>query len=125
MKKNIYLLSVIILFSGCTSSGRVERLLTLRALANEQKNLNAYVEKQDKKFENLLEVVRTGAMGQYADRKSVKRNFGDPIYVKKVEKNGKPQEEWLYRYATQFFNSEKVYLYFDGKGKLVKWKKQP
>ena len=125
MKKNIYLLIGTMLLSGCASSGRMERLLTLKALANEQKNLNAYIEEQDKKFESLLEAARKGAIDQYVDRESIKKNFGDPVYVKQVEHNGESQEEWLYRYVTKFFDSEKVYLYFNGEGKLVKWKKQP
>jgi len=124
MKKNIYVLIAVMLFSGCAGSGHMQRLKTLKKLAKEQKHANAYIEKQDKKFKYLLDVIDKNKLDQYSNKKSVKKTFGDPIYVKQLEKNGELQEEWLYRYATRFFDSEKVYIYFNGKGELVKWKKQ-
>jgi len=126
MVKRTFLLFVGVLFlSGCSSSGRMQRLMTLKNLAKEQKQIGSYVEEQDQKFEKLLARIQEGELDEYVDRKGIKRAFGDPVYVKPVQRNGQAQEQWLYRYATQFFGSEKVYLYFDESGKLMDWSSTP
>jgi len=68
----------------------------------------------------LLDIVKSGELiNQCENKKDVVKKFGEPIYVKDVSKDGKEMKAWLYRYATRYFNSEKVYLYFDLEGKLL------
>ena len=116
-----YLLLGVMFFSGCMSSGRVERLVTLKNLANEQKEVNAYINQQDENFRHLLEVIRENRLNEFPDAKSIEKHFGQPIFIKK-NVNGEIQEEWLFRYAVNFFHSDKVYLYFDKEGRLINWK---
>ena len=69
-----------------------------------------------------MEVVKQDRMGEYPDKKSVLRAYGEPIFSTEDDKNGQVREKWLYRYAVKYFDSQKVYLYFDSEDKLVDWK---
>jgi len=97
----------------------MDQLLTLKNLADEQGQLNDYIKEQDQKFERLVDEIRMGQLDHYADKSEIVKVFGDPIYVRTVVKNGQELESWLYRYSTEFFGAEKVYLYFDRSGELV------
>jgi len=107
------------MFSGCAKATHLDQLLTLKGLADEQDKMGRYVEKQDQKFELMINEFQAGTLDQYLNKKKIVRTFGDPIHVKRVNKNDQQLESWLYRYSTQFFDSEKIYLYFDPDNNLV------
>src|SRR3989338_5984223 len=116
---NVFKLSLVgsfILLCGCSS---LPQLLTLKSYGDNQAAQKKYAETQDKSFEKLVKAVNDNRLQEYPDKKNFLKYFGDPIYTKNLVKQGQPVEEWLYRYAARFFNSEKVYLYFDPDGKLV------
>ena len=114
----IILLSAMV-FSGCAKVQHLDQLLTLKGLADEQAKLGRYVEAQDQKFELMIEEVKAGTLDQYLNKRKILKVFGDPIYIKHVSKNDQELESWLYRYSTEFFDSEKIYLYFDSDDNLV------
>jgi len=97
----------------------LDQLLTLKGLADEQAEMNQLIEEQDQKFELMLKEIQAGTLDQYLNKRKVLRAFGDPIYVKDVQKNNQELESWMYRYSTEFFNSKKIYLYFDSDDNLV------
>jgi hypothetical protein len=109
-----------LLLGGCAKVRHLDQLLTLKDLADEQTRLNRYIEKQDEKFERMREEARAGTLKEYSNKKKIRRAFGDPVYVRDVIKEDRELESWLYRYATAYFGSDKIYLYFDGDGNLVK-----
>lgn len=102
----------------------MDQLLTLKALSGEQERMGQEINRRDAQFERLAAQVKAGAIGTYKSRKSVSGEFGPPVYVEKIEKDGRPLEVWVYRYAAQFFDSPKVYLYWDQSGQLVRWEYQ-
>jgi len=108
-----------VVLSGCAKVQHLDQLLTLKGLADEQAMLGRYVEEQDQKFERMIEEVKAGTLDQYLNKRKILRVFGDPIYIKHVSKNDQELESWLYRYSTEFFDSEKIYLYFDSDDNLV------
>ena len=112
---------VVMLFflSGCAKLAHLQELLTMKSLSDNQDAQERYVKQQKAKFEKLLEVVRSNRLKEYPTTKSFLRNFGEPILIKEIEKDGQKQRRWLYRYSTKAFDSEKVYLYFDGQGRLL------
>lgn len=119
----IILLFIFSLFLvGCAKLAHLQQLLTLKAYSQNQDLQAKHVKAQDQKFEELLEVVKTDSFDQYPDKKSFLKAFGDPVFLKKVVREGIPYDLWLYRYAVQLKGSEKVYLYFDKSGKLHDWK---
>jgi len=60
-------------------------------------------------------------MSDYKDEEDFVHFFGEPI-LKKDLKDG---SRWLYRYAIFRLAKDKVYLYFDRDGTLIKWEKLP
>ena len=65
--------------------------------------------------------LKEGSIAKYKSQKSVLGQFGSPIFTEKVEEDGRPLEVWVYRYAARFFDSPKVYLYWDQAGNLIRW----
>jgi len=113
----IFLTAMMII--GCSQVSHMDQLLTLKNLADEQTRMGQFVEAQDAKFEQMLSEEKAGTLDHYANKRKILRMFGDPIYVQSVKRDDRDLEVWLYRYAAEFFNSEKIYLYFDSDENLV------
>ena len=120
MKRLVIIFAGCLLLCGCSKVRHLDQLLTLKDLANEQTQLGQYVEGQDRNFELMLEEVKAGTLELYSNKRKIQRAFGDPVYARNVVEDDQELESWLYRYATQYFGAEKVYLYFDLDGNLVK-----
>ena len=67
----------------------------------------------------MLEEVKAGTLERHSNKKRIQRAFGDPVYARNVVKDDQELESWLYRYATEYFDVDKIYLYFDLDGNLV------
>ena len=106
---------------GCAKLEHLDQLLTLKDMSEEGDRLDRYVKSQDKKFEALMEAVKTNSIKNYSTKRKVMETFGDPIFGEKIKSGDMELERLLYRYAKGFFNSPKVYLYFDNKNELAKW----
>jgi len=119
LKKISILIFAVLVFSGCAKVKHLDQLLTLKGLADEQVAMNQYIEKQDQIFELMLEKAKAGTLDQYLNKRKILRTFGDPIFVKHVKRDDQELESWMYRYSTEFFDSEKIYLYFDLDGNIV------
>lgn len=117
----LVLMFLSLLFAGCAKLAHMDQLLTLKAVSDEQAQMGKEIKRQDAKFERLVAAVEEGSISKYKDQKSVTGQFGPPIFTEKVEEAGQPLEVWVYRYAAQFFDSPKVYLYWDQIGNLVRW----
>ena len=120
MRKIIILFAGLVFFSGCAKVQHLDQLLTLKDLADEQTQLNQYVKEQNQKFELMVDEIKADTLDQYADKNEIIKTFGKPVYVNNVTEEDQELEAWLYRYATEFFGVEKIYLYFDHDGNLVK-----
>jgi hypothetical protein len=109
-----------VLAAGCAKVSHLDQLLTLKDLADEQTKLNQYTEERDRSFDRMLKEVKAGTLAQYANKRKVLRTFGEPIFAREIVEGDQTLETWLYRYATKYFGAEKVYLYFDPEGNLVR-----
>ncbi|MDP2652990.1 MAG: lipoprotein [Candidatus Omnitrophota bacterium] len=125
MKKILPLLTTVFVLSGCAKLAHLQELLTLKSYSEEKDAQTKFIESQDKKFEQLLAVVKSGRMGDYPDRKTAVKAFGVPVLARSVERAGQQQDECLYRYARGYLNSDKVYLYFDSSDRLTEWEFVP
>ena len=108
-----------LMFSGCAPLTHLDQLLTLEGIGANKALQKQHVKKQDQDFEKLLKVVQENKLSEHPNQDSIRRAFGDPIFVKDVEKDGRKQTKWLYRYSVKPFGSEKLYLYFDADGRLI------
>ena len=107
--------------SGCAILENRRELSTLSDYSREQDALHCYVNNQDKRFKKLIEVVKNNRIKEYPTSKSILRSFGKPVLIKNVGRDGKPLEQWMYRYTAKLLGSEKVFLYFDGAKYLADW----
>jgi len=122
LKRIVIIFIGCLLLSGCAKVRHLDQLLTLKDLADEQTRLGKYVEEQDRNFELMLEEAKAGTLDQYSNKRKIQRAFGDPVYARNMKEGDQELESWLYRYATKYFDVEKIYLYFDLDGNLVKSK---
>ena len=122
MNRFLILVMSVFLLSGCAKLEHLNELLTLQAFSDEKDAQHEYIEKQNAKFEQLLEMARSDSFKQSMDKRRVLKKFGDPIFTKDVSIEGVELEEWLYRYPIEPFGSPKVYLYFNNNDELIRWK---
>ena len=122
--KKYFLLILAFLVIGC-SARHVEEIMRVQAVSKEMEAQQSSVQAQDSKFKELLVVVENGSIKDYQTQTDFIKNFGQPIFTKILTEKGKWQELWLYRYSGKLWGSEKVYLYFDSAGNLVKWEHRP
>jgi hypothetical protein len=120
LRKIIAIVLGCFVISGCAKVSHMDQLLTLKGLADEQTKLNQYVEEQDQNFERMLAEAKAGTLEEYGNKKKIRRAFGEPVFARSVTGGDQELETWLYRYATRYFGADKVYLYFDPDGNLVR-----
>lgn len=120
--QTLVLIFIPFFLAGCTKLAHLDQLLTLKDLSTEQEEMARDIKRRDAQFERLVAAVQEGTIRAYKSQKSVSRKFGPPIYVRHIEEEGRRLDVWVYRYAAQFFDSPKVYLYWDESRYLVRWK---
>ena len=91
----------------------------------EQDANDRLVEVQEKAFRRMLKAHREDKLLEYADQKRVLKEFGEPIYVKNLINRDDLKVMWMYRRPVNFFDSDRVLLYFNASGKLVSYDYQP
>ncbi|HNV24013.1 MAG TPA: hypothetical protein PKH98_03905 [Candidatus Omnitrophota bacterium] len=123
MKKILFLVIGVFLLSGCAKMQHLDQLLILKNFSDEQTRLQQYIEQQDKKFEKLLKAIEDRTLVKNMRDQAIVRMYGDPLGKREVEKDGKKMERWNYRYQMKYFESEKVYLYFNEEKRLIGWER--
>ena len=124
MNKYLILIICIILFSsqGCIFFNK--EIMTLKRAGDSQKQISSYIKKQVKLFDKLVGDLKNDKLKPGVSKSSIISIYGDPVLITK-----KPAplygEVLLYRHPTEFFNSDKVYLYFDGDWILIGWEYEP
>ena len=119
MKRIFYLILFVVILSGCAKLTYMKQLLLLKGLSDEQIELDAYVESQEENFNKLVDAINRGVFEEYKTKKQILNEFGDPIIKKNVVIDREEYEMWLYRQPMEYFNSKKVYVYFDAAGRVV------
>ncbi len=123
-KRSLFLFVILPLLAGCAKLAHVTELLTLQDLSVDQDKQDLYIKKQNENFSRLLAAIRTNAnsLVQLKNKRNIEKNFGKPLYSKTVVRDGQPREKWLYCYPTEVLKSDRVYIYFDKKGRILEWK---
>jgi hypothetical protein len=109
------------LLTGCSVVQNKEKLLTLKALGQEQENLTKYIEKRDAQFDRLLESIKDGSIEDFKTKKDFVMRFGNPILEREDMRADIAVTTLLYRYQMERFDTEKVYLYFNHNQHLIDW----
>lgn len=118
-KINILIFVLIFLFGGCAVSPLDQRISLLKRLAANHKEIERDIKKQEKLFYKLIEDIKGQRLKEGDNKEEILSRYGEPIFCKV------PQEEdmefCLYRHPTEYFLTEKAYLYFDHAGNLYSW----
>lgn len=105
---------------GCSAAGKIDELLTLKNMSDSQKLMEEDVKAEDQRFEAMLNEFGTAQWKNYTAKTHFLEHFGQPIVIKHKDYQDRLTEIWVYRYSTRFFDSPKIYLYFDDSGVLLK-----
>lgn len=122
MKKIIPYLLVLLGLYGCNILSNTDELSVMGDYSREKDSQNRLVQSINDHYDALTKVIAQGHINDYKDKASFVHSFGEPILKKGLGSRG---ELWLYRIAIFRLAKDKVYVYFDRNGKLVKWEKLP
>jgi hypothetical protein len=115
---------MIALFSaGCMqvkALPHMDELLMLKGYSEEKDAQIKWVEGRKQVFEQLVSVVKDGSIKNYPSQESVVQAFGDPVLSDRIQQDNQPVTRWLYRHPIQKFATDRVYLYFNADGHLLK-----
>ena len=99
-------------------------LKTLKSVGRSQDEIKVYLARQSKLFNKLLGDLNNNKLRQGVTKDQFIRIYGEPILSKRaVEFLG--EEILLYRHPTKYFQSDRVYVYFDKEEKLIRWEYKP
>ena len=116
----VCLLAVLVLAllgAGCRVLGNARQLLVLKDVSKSQDQIKKYLSRQEELFYKLVEDVKAGRLETGAKYSWVVKQYGDPVFCRDAENYSK---KCLFRKPTDYFSSDKVYLYFTEQEKLAK-----
>ena len=101
-----------------------EGLKTLKSFGDSQERIEAYLIKQTRLFNELLNDLNQEALEPGISKNKFIYTYGEPILLKEVD-NPSGGLMLLYRHPTEYFKSDRVYFYFDQEERLVRWEYKP
>ena len=101
-----------------------EGLKTLKSFGDSQERIEAYLIKQTRLFNELLNDLNQEALEPGISKNKFIYTYGEPILLKEVD-NPSGGLVLFYRHPTEYFKSDRVYFYFDQEERLVRWEYKP
>ena len=108
--------------NGCLFKENIESLMALKRLGEEQKSIARSLKLEERLFRKLVAHIKKDKLKPGTTLESFIGIYGEPIVSKDTLSSGK---RLLYRHPTDYFNSDKVYVYFDREEKLSWWEYLP
>jgi hypothetical protein len=115
----------IFLIGGCSFLSHYDELITLKRLGDSQREIDNYLENQKKEFEFLKDDIKNNRLIAGTAKQDILSTYGEPVLIKQIKDKDKIKEIFLYRHPTQYFSSDRIYLYFDEQERLYSWELQP
>ena len=122
--RELFLMIFVACLCGCSIIDHLEELSTLGDYSRDRDNQQKHIDHVNDRYDALVAVIKANGLKQDLSQTDARMNFGEPIMIKVIEIDGQKQEQWLYRHAVPTNAKDKVYLYFDTKGKLVKYEQE-
>ncbi len=118
--RGVFLFFVVgLVLPGCAKLSHLRELLTLQAYSDNNEEKARFIENADQCFEALVQDLNSGRLTRTMRQEDIRRGYGVPIYDKII--TGEARTLWMYRRQTDYAGKEKVYLYFDEQGMLIRW----
>ena len=111
--------------AGCAVINKYDGVMTLKRFGDEQKQIENYLKKQEALFYRLKSDIESNKLTKGITKRNILSTYGNPIFSRKLIDNEELREVLLYRHPTEYFSTDKVYLYFDEKQNLCLWKFEP
>ena len=73
----------------------------------------------------LKDDINNGRLRKGASKKYIIDAYFEPVLAKKSADDSGAKEILLYRNPTEYFQSDRIYLSFDNRGRLVSWELKP
>ena len=116
-----WLLALVCWLAGC---GSWSRLWVLQRYSQGQQEISQCVKVSRARFSLLRADIRNSTLKAGLKREYVVRRYGEPVITRRVSRMIEATEvtqEALYRDPLKYSDTEKVYLYYDDLGNLVRW----
>lgn len=124
MRILVYL--IVILLCGCAKITHLNELLTLKRASDNRAQIESYLAKQERGFNTLSDDIKNNRLKQGQLKRYIIANYSDPVLTKEPgPENPGIKDILLYRHPTNYFNSDRIYLYFDNANRLVSWELKP
>lgn len=124
-KKVFPLLVSFFLFSGCTLITKAPQLMALKRFSDSQKQIERYIAAQEKKLAILKADIKNNRLEKGTAYCDILRRYGSPVLEKELDGQQGFSKELLYRHPVEYFNTDRIYLYFDSALNLAQWEYQP
>lgn len=103
----------------------MDELLTLKSVSDNQRDIDIYLKKQEKGFTKLLADIRSNKLRKGESKNYLISTYFEPVLTKKAGDLKDIREVLLYRHPTEYFKSDRIYLYINNKGRLAYWELKP
>ena len=98
----------------------LDQLSVIGEYSREKDGQHQLVKDIDGHYDALVKVIDQGHLNDYKNESYFLSSFGDPILKKDLSDGA---QRWLYRHAIFRLAKDKVYVYFDHEGKMIRWEK--
>lgn len=123
IKVSIYFIFIVL--SGCGYLKYANELLALKSVGDSQLRIEKYLGKQEKLFCVLIEDIKSEKLRKGIFKREVLKLYGEPVLSETITGESVVKEVFLYRHPTDYFTSDRVYLYFDSSATLLYWEYIP
>jgi hypothetical protein len=110
--------------AGCVYFTKAAEIRALRQIASSQKEIEGYVKRQENGFQRLRQDIAENKLEKGLSKKQVISRYEEPVFCKPLSQ-GPAVESCLYRLPAEYFNTDSVYLFFDGSRMLESWASYP
>lgn len=122
----IFVCLIVVLFCGCAKLAHLDELLTLKSVSDNRAQIENYLAKQERGFNRLKEDIKNNRLEQGELKRSVIAKYSEPALTKEAgPENVGIKEILLYRHPTNYFKSDRIYLYFEINNRLASWELKP
>lgn len=105
--------------AGCSKISNLDKMLTLKELADFQEATDAHIEEREANFQTMLADIASGQVDELSNKQDVLDRYGEPVYIKQVSYQEQMVIMWMYRLPVKFMDSDQVLFYFDDSNRLV------
>jgi len=112
----------VFILGGCVVLS--DELQALKDLGKSQAQIDSYLKRKNRRFLKLLKHYKKGVLRIGISKSRIISVYGEPVLTKSLD-DSLVKEVFLYRHPTDYFKSDKIYLYFDKLDKLVRWEYRP